>query len=413
MNSAKLRKYELILVSLLVLVLPSLEALKTFFWFSYLIVYLLRHYQDRNLSLLPKKPVNIAITLFLLATFISTLVNWPFDNGFKGFLDELRFSTLFLCLYCAGYTAKEYRQIAFLVIVGVLGGLAYGLVEFLFNLRTDFQFHSAGILTQSSIYLGIAILLNVGLLLDKENSPNKLRNFLKVSLLIQVLALVYMGSRGSMLAIALSFILLTVLTLRIKTVMAWIAGLGVAILLVTIIIQIFPDNVFSKDILRQYSIERIKESDSQRLAAWKIAYAKLTGAEDLIWGIGPRNYKVINDMEFVRQNDELMQMKKYSHGHNLFLTQLIEQGIVGLLAMLYFFMLVLIKIIQVWRSEPDHSPGWAWYGGVGGFAIPIIAEMFTTPFYQEHAMLAMLLMGMMFAAAEITPGDTRPRIKTS
>lgn len=407
MSSASLRKYELFFVSFLVLIMPSLEAGKTLFWFLYLVTYLVRRYQDGNLSLVPREPVNLAITLYLLITLISTLVNWPFENGLKGFHDEFRFTTLFLCLYSAGYSAREYRQIALLIIVGVLGGLVYGLVEFLLQMRTDFQFHSAGIVTQSSIYLGIAILLNAGLLLDKNNTPDKLRTFLKLSLLIQIVALVYMGSRGSMLAIALTFILLTILTLNIRTVIAWVAGLSVIIVLFSAVIQIFPDSVFSKDIFTQYSIERIKESDSQRLAAWQIAIAKLSTGKDLAWGVGPRNYKVINEMEFVTGNDKFMQMKKYSHAHNLFLTQLIEQGIIGLLAMLYFFFLVLLKIIAIWRTDPDHSPGWAWYGGIGGFAIPIIAGLFNTPFYQEHAMLAMLVMGMMFAMSKADHGNKR------
>ena len=407
MSSASLRKYELFFVSFLVLIMPSLEAGKTLFWFLYLVTYLVRRYQDGNLSLVPREPVNLAITLYLLITLISTLVNWPFENGLKGFHDEFRFTTLFLCLYSAGYSAREYRQIALLIIVGVLGGLVYGLVEFLLQMRTDFQFHSAGIVTQSSIYLGIAILLNAGLLLDKNNTPDKLRTFLKLSLLIQIVALVYMGSRGSMLAIALTFILLTILTLNIRTVIAWVAGLSVIIVLFSAVIQIFPDSVFSKDIFTQYSIERIKESDSQRLAAWQIAIAKLSTGKDLAWGVGPRNYKVINEMEFVTGNDKFMQMKKYSHAHNLFLTQLIEQGIIGLLAMLYFFFLVLLKIITIWRTDPDHSPGWAWYGGIGGFAIPIIAGLFNTPFYQEHAMLAMLVMGMMFAMEKADHGNKR------
>jgi len=382
MSSANLRKYELFCISFLVLIMPSLEAGKTLFWFLYLVIYLVRRYQDGNLSLVPRQPVNIAITLYLLVTLISTFVNWPFDNGFKGFVDEFRFTTLFLCLYSAGYSAREYRQIAILIIIGVLGGLVYGLVEFLLQIRTDFQFHSAGILTQSSIYLGIAIVLNAGLLLDKDNVPDKLTNFLKLSLLIQVIALLYTGLAG-------------------------------IIVLFSVFIQVFPDNVFSKDIFTQYSIERIKESDHQRLAAWQIAIAKLSTGKDMAWGVGPRNYDSINEMEFVTQNENLMQMKKYSHAHNLFLTQLIEQGIIGLLAELYFFLLVLLKIIAIWRSDPDHSPGWAWYGGIGGFAIPLIAGLFNTPFYQEHAMLAMLVMGMMFAVSKEMADRKDIRVKSS
>lgn len=85
MSVDKLYRYEIVLLSLLVLVLPSLEALKTFFWFSYLCIYLLRHYREGNLSLYPAQPVTIAISLLLLAALASTLVNWPIDNGFKGF----------------------------------------------------------------------------------------------------------------------------------------------------------------------------------------------------------------------------------------------------------------------------------------------------------------------------------------
>jgi len=412
MSSAKLYKYELFFISFLVLIMPSLEAGKTLFWFLYLCTFIIRRYRDGTLSLIPVRPATIAICLYLLVTLASTLVNWPIENGFKGFLDEIRFCTLFLCLYCAAYTEKEYRQIAILVIVGVLGGLVYGLVEFLMNYSMDFQFHSAGILTQSSIYLGIAILLNTGLLLDKGNMPPALNNFLRVALLIQLIALVYMGSRGSILAIILCFIALTILTLRLRTVLTWAASLSLLILVVSVLIQVFPDNILSKDIVGQYSTERTTESDYQRLSAWKIALAKLAQKDDLVWGVGPRNYQVINEMDFVTQNASLMNMKKYSHAHNLFLSQVIEQGIVGLLAMLFFFLLVFLNIIKTWRWSPEHKPGWAWYGGIGGLSVPVIAGMFNTPFYQEHAMLAMLIMGMMFAMAKQEPKVKKPLINS-
>lgn len=400
MTPEKLYKYELGLLSLLVLVLPSLEALKTFFWFSYLCVFLIRRLQNGSLSLIPTKPANITVVLYLSVTLVSTLVNWPFDNGVKGFLDEFRFLTLFLCLYIAGYTATEYRRIALLIIVGVLGGLLYGLVEFLLGMRTDFQFHSAGILTQSSIYLGIAIILNIGLLLNPEKDSSGLRIFLKAALFIQMIALIYIGSRGSMLAVMLALVFIAFLKLNIGTLMAWFAGLTVSVVLVATLIQIFPDNVFSKDIIKQYSIERIKKSDNQRIGAWKVAFAKLAQGEDLVWGVGPRNYKAINDMEFVQQNENFSQIKSFGHAHNLFLTQLIEQGIIGLLAMFFFFFLILQKIISIWRAESRHTLGWSWYGGIGGLTVPIIAGLFNTPFYQEHAMLAMIVIGMMFAVAE-------------
>jgi hypothetical protein len=35
--------------------------------------------------------------------------------------------------------------------------------------------------------------------------------------------------------------------------------------------------------------------------------------------------------------------------------------------------------------------------GLGGLVVPVLAGFFNTPFYQEHAMLAMVLMGAMYS----------------
>lgn len=408
MTSEKLYQYEIILLSLLVLVLPSLEALKTFFWFSYLCVYLLRRFRNGHLSLLPSQQINIAITLFLLAAFSSTIANWPFDNGFKGFIDELRYCTLFFCLYNGGYTAREYRRIALLIILGVLGGLLYGLVEFLLQMRPELQFHSAGILTQSSIYLGIAIILTTGLLLDDQGGFNRYKKFLLVAWFIQVFTLIYMGSRGSMLAVAAILFIIALIKCRIRTVLLFIGVTAVMITIAGSLLKVYPDNPFSKEIKRQYSVERIKHADKERVQLWNLSVAKLRTAEDLVWGVGPRNYKSIQNDEFVTQSESLSKINNFHHAHNLFLTQLIEQGFIGLLAMLYFYFLVLLKILNLWHTDARRSPAWYWYAGLGGFAIPLVAGLFNTPFYQEHAMLAMLLMGTMFARPENRGNEQKP-----
>lgn len=402
MTVDKLYKYELGLLSLLVLVLPSLEAPKTFFWLSYLCIYIIRRYKNGSLSLLHEKTVNIAVTLYLTVAIISTLTNWPINNGCKGFRDELRFLSMFLCLYNGGYSASEYRRIALLIIAGSLAGLVYGLADFLLGIRTDFQFHSAGILTQSSIYLGIAIILNVGLILNPEDDTPKLRTLLKMALFIQTVALVYIGSRGSMLAVMLTLVFLALIKMHISTLITWLSVITVLVVIAAGLIQLFPDNKFSRDLSSQYSIERTQESDSERIGAWKVALAKLSEGKDLVWGIGPRNYISIYEMNFVQKNKELSQLKKFDHAHNLFLTQLIEQGIAGLLAMTFFLLLVLKEIITAWRKQTSHPIGWAWYGGIGGLSIPVIAGLFNTPLYKEHAILAMVVIGMMFAMTKKT-----------
>ena len=245
MEASKLYRYELVFLSLLVLALPSLEALKTFFWFVYVCLFVTGRLSTGTLELVPRRWPNIAIALFLLATLVSTLVNWPFANGITGFTDELRYCSLFLCLYNGGYSEKTLRNLAYLAIVGVIGGLIYGLVEFLLGMRPEMQFHSAGILTQSSIYLGIAIILTTSLILDSQKNSPVMTKYLSAAWFIQVIALMYMGSRGSLLAVTLLLMIIAVMKFRIKAVLSIISILALLGAGGLVMLKVFPDHVVS------------------------------------------------------------------------------------------------------------------------------------------------------------------------
>ncbi|GBE46328.1 hypothetical protein BMS3Bbin11_01428 [bacterium BMS3Bbin11] len=65
--------------------------------------------------------------------------------------------------------------------------------------------------------------------------------------------------------------------------------------------------------------------------------------------------------------------------------------------MFTFFTLVLMRLIKKWPYCRETNRQWVWLSGLGGLVIPVIAGFFNTPFYQEHAMLAMILMGAMYA----------------
>jgi O-antigen ligase len=405
MQQERLYRYELIFLSLLVLVLPSLEALKTTFWFIYVCLFLAVRFRSGELKLLPVQLPNIVISLFLLATLVSTVINWPFENGVKGFFDEVRYASLFLCLYNGGYSEKELRRIALLIVVGVIGGLGYGLVEFLIGVRPEMQFHSAGIVTQSAIYLGIAIIITTGLILDKDRHSARYLKYLVAAWFIQVIFLVYMGSRGSLLAVSLVLGLVAIMNFRMKAIISFVSVFAIILLGAGLLLTKFPDNVVSKFLAFQYSAERIQNSDAERIQIWRLPLAKLKAGDDLIWGVGPRNYESLEHSNIVRNSPELSKIQNFNHAHNLFLTQLIEQGIIGLLAMLFFFITVLLKILAIWRREDAGRHEWPWYAGLAGFTIPLLAGMFNTPYYQEHAMLSMLAIGMMFC---LDRNATRP-----
>ncbi|MEA1889576.1 MAG: hypothetical protein U9N50_07355, partial [Pseudomonadota bacterium] len=152
----------------------------------------------------------------------------------------------------------------------------------------------------------------------------------------------------------------------------------------------------------RFSTERIQKSDNERVENWQIAIRKLSTAEDLAWGIGPQDYQSIDPRTLGIESSFYKRTGKLSHAHNLFLTQLIEQGFMGFAAMLIFFFLASMRLKNLWSFCKATNRQWIWAAGLGAIMVPVIAGFFNTPFYREHAMLAMILIGAMYSETEKT-----------
>jgi O-antigen ligase len=150
----------------------------------------------------------------------------------------------------------------------------------------------------------------------------------------------------------------------------------------------------------RFSVERFQKSDNERLQNWQIAFRKLSTGNDLVWGIGPKNYSSIDPGELGIESEFYKRTGKLNHAHNLFLTQWVEQGLMGLAAMLIFFGLIVRRLKKCWPYCKETERQWVWLAGLGGLVVPVMAGFFNTPFYQEHAMLAMILMGAMYSETE-------------
>lgn len=156
-----LKQLELILLGMMAFVLPSLETPKTLFWVLYVVTFLVRMHREERLWRLPESTVVRVLWGMLLASLVSTLINWPIENGAKGVFDVLKYACLFMCIYAGGYSEKDLRNIAYTIIAGVVAGLSFGLLEVVSNVNERLQFHSAGVVTQSAIYLGMVIILTL------------------------------------------------------------------------------------------------------------------------------------------------------------------------------------------------------------------------------------------------------------
>ena len=393
----KMIKLELILLGLLVFVLPSLETPKIIFWAMYILTFLIRRYIEHGFSFSKPDGITFSVIALFLVSLLSTFINWPLEKNFSGSFDTLKYSALFLCLYHGNYTSRQMKFVAQVMIFGVLAGLFFGLVEYSSGVTTALSFHSAGGTTQSSIYLGMAIITAFGLMTADSDNTFLNAGIMYISLFLMGVAMLYMGSRGAILAILICYILVLLLIRSRKILLTSVALIAAVVASSYFLIHTYPTNINKPDKRERFSVERFQKSDNERLQNWQIAFKKLSTGNDLVWGIGPKNYSTIDPGELGIESAYYQRKGKLNHAHNLFLTQWIEQGLMGLAAMFVFFGLIITRLKKCWPYCKGNKQQWAWVAGLGGLVVPVIAGFFNTPFYQEHAMLAMILMGTMYA----------------
>jgi O-antigen ligase len=404
--SARLEFY---LLCIVLFVLPTMETPKTIALVLYLIVWTVRHFSFADLQRFRPHAVEVCLMAMLAASAASTAFNWPFPNGAKGFSDTLRYVLLFWCIYRAGYSAAQQRTLAYATTAGLVVGLAVATFELATGRRALFELHSAGILTQSAIYLSVVFVLAFGVFLTRW-LPRGPEPVAKTSLwpwvlamAAMLLALVVMGSRGAILALALTVLFIAVCVNRARL---WTAlALGVVLVAAAgfgMLKFSAPGNLLAT-IQSRFASERMLLSNREHYENVRVALAQVRQTDSLWMGIGPRNYRSV-DLARLTFDPPLRlpgAQGKLNHAHNLFLTKLVEEGLLGLVAFLSLIGVVLYELFMALRGGRWYD--WRWFAALGALTIPIGGGMVNTPFFQEHAMLAMALMAIYLSSRRV-PG---------
>ena len=396
-------KFELFLLCLLLFVLPTMETPKTLALLLYVMTWVGRRASWIGLVRFRPDRIELALLAMLAAGLISTANNWPFPNGTKGVLDALRYVVLFWCVYRAGYSEPQLRLLGYAIALGVLVGLGYGVVEVLQGKRAQLEFHSAGIVTQSAIYLGIAAVAGIGFVIAElrewEITGWRL-GFWAAATVVMVIGLFAMGSRGAMIAFVIIVLLLLVIMNQRRLWYAATVVLAVAAALVVILPPSFNASRAYLKLGQTFTQQTMPSADLERMHVWRFAMAHLKRGEHLWFGIGPKNFQSIDAAALLPEQPRPGAFH-LTHAHNMFLNKLVEEGIFGLSALLLFFGLIAASLICSAKSGGFHH--WMWIAALGALLMPGIAGLFNTPFYQEHAMLAMAIMAMYLGSRRV-PG---------
>ena len=368
-----------------------------------------------------KKPDALEWLLIVLwgISLASTLANWPFPNGLKGLRGQTFLLLLFWVMYSRQHSLSQMRWFTYAVIAGVVIGLPWGFWEWRTGIRSEFEFHSAGVVTQSSIYLGVSIVVMVGMLLDNVSgfSP-KARLIVSLCLVLSLAGLTLMGSRGAILGVLFTVLALSPVLLRHRK--FWMAAGASVLLMVTVALGVLvaTDSYDLERRIKHLSsnvgrnglkLDEQNQNDLFRLEHWMVGYAQATQGHNWLLGMGPLNFisVKVEELRFSRPLATYPSVwQKPHHAHNLFLTKWAEEGLLGLLALLLFMGWILKDLIL--HRPRNGKLTWSWVAALGALIVPVVAGSFNCSFANEFAWLSVLLLGHTMGILRHTRGPDSP-----
>jgi O-antigen ligase len=389
---ATLGRVQYVLLAALFFVLPLLEGPKNVLA-GLLVGVAIARWGVAGAALRRPDGFELALLALVGASAFSTAVNWPFDNAGKGLKDVFMQSALAVIAFRAGYAPRALRRLGALAVAGTVVGVIVGVVRVTLGKTPLLELHSVGVATHSALYIAIATLVALGLLLDPRERSERAKWLWFGALAVLLFGLAGTASRGAMVAFVVAMLVQLAATRHWRV----IGALFVMATLAAAAVFTAPD-VFQQRRLLEKVEQTLKggglgESDRIRVSMWRIAVEQTRQGGTWLAGVGPRNYHRI-DVSALAFDPPLQADTKglLRHAHNLFLTKLVEEGILGLAALIAVFAVVAAMLVRGVRAGQQGD--WLWTASLGALLIAIVAGSFNTPFYQEHALLAMMLFGL-------------------
>ena len=390
----QLKFLELTFLSFFLAFLPSVEAPKNIFLVGYLITALYRQ------SHLPRSKWGIWDWVFLsliFSSFLSAL--FPFvasGSEWKSFRGILLWIAFGWTLYRSDYNEKEKKYLFIFAILMTLPPLIWGLTEYLV-LRTKeaLQLHSVGHVNHSAIYLSMMAGASLSFLLSQLQAARKRYIFI-ATLLFMFLAVsaIITDSRA---AFGIAFLLIYSMFFLSKiSVKTKILCLGLLSTFLVTIIFIMPAPVIEKQIGYQNSHDILSQRDKVWRASFEVARL------NPLLGIGGGNWKQINIDQLkssVESRGETFYAEdfalQYHHPHNIYLSNLVDRGILGLTIFLSFMFIWLIKLIKSYKKYNQDSKAMLFImGSFSAWSTIFGIGFVNTTFHHENALLALFFLSL-------------------
>jgi O-antigen ligase len=390
----KLKFLELTFLSLFLAFLPSLEAPKNIFLVGYLITALYRQSQ------LPSSKWNIWDWIFLSLIFSSFLSElFPIVAGgseWKGFRGMLLWIAFGWMLFRSDYNEKEKKYFFILSAIATLPPLVWGLIELsILDTKNTLQLHSVGHVNHSAIYLCMMFGASLAFLCNQLKILKKKHVFILAFLSFFLLGGIIMsesrGAFGVAILLAFAIFFLSRLSVKIKAI-----SLTLLTIFLIIIVFIWPVPVIEKQIASQNN----NDIFSQRDKVWRAAF-EMARLNPLL-GIGGGNWnhlKIDQIKSSVESRGETYNAEEfaleYHHPHNIYLSNLVDRGILGLIIFLNFMLTWLIILINSYKKFNHDEKGMLFImGSFSAWVSIFVIGFVNTTFHHENALLALFFLGL-------------------
>jgi O-antigen ligase len=385
---------EFALLALLVLFLPAFEAPKNIFWVAYAVAWIVNRIKNGDFGG-KWRTWDTLIVVWIASGYIVAAFAGLHHNEWLEANDILRYGSIFWLVMRGRYDAMQLRWLLGAVILSTLLALALGFWHFyVAHIKDSLQLHSVGHVNHSAIYL--AMVYGAGLFMV-------IAFWREWSTKIRTLALSALGAIGIALFLSESQAAVgTMLMLTLTAGVLWRrASRGAFFLLFAATVATVAIAYMGHVGVVKKSVTRIEKQDvaSGRLEIWNVA--REAWREFPAFGVGMGNYGKIS-LEHVREwvtaRGEKFHPDHYlgnAHAHSLYFNALAERGAFG------FATLAVVLVMwarALWRGIPGLGAppvAWAlWGGAFSALFVTVVIGVVNTTLHHEHAILAVLLLGM-------------------
>jgi O-antigen ligase len=374
-------------------VLPLLEAPKSLFWALYVLAWFVNRARARDFGG-PWDRWDSVIAAWMAAAFAAVAFG-GLGAEWRDCVDVVRYGGVLWLMKRSRYSDRVLVALLVALAAGTLAALAVGYYRIL--LTTNYQYlglKSVGHVNHSAIYLAIA--LGATLMATRawwRSTAAAWRIAGVVTTILFAVSLFVMQSRA---AVGAALVVVAVLLLayavrhrrgvrRLALAAAVLTGIGLAA----------KPQVLEKNYLQ---VERSGTLLSFRENIWRAGL--LAWREHPVFGVGVHSWGRISE-EVVRraaqrrgERLDLDRLMVSSHGHSLYLNTLVEQGLVGLAALLAVLVLWAVELARRIPGAAAPPLEWSYWGGAAAaWLVAVIVGLVNTTLHHEHALISMLLLG--------------------